>query len=340
MAQAGIPLSERCVFCSGKTVSPNREHPIPRWLLRLTGDPNRSGSFEFLENGKLKRVNIKWRDFCVPSCESCNHRYGEALENKISRTMRKLLDNSVLDKKELRLLANWLDKVRVGLWWYILRRSGNPLNIPATFGVEERVEKKDRLFRITRIKECNTGMSLNGYSSFAFMFMPSALGIRINELIILSISAEFILSKAMGFPYPVKILHLGEGVFEAEMEEGTGKVEMPVFDLSGFPGETFFQSIAGGSGSKLMHIRDGHLVPFKKGKICARAINIHLWNAIVMQEIEVRTIQNRLALSHSYGSTKDISDLVIEQNKRRIELLLRNLASVENEGRQSSELPG
>lgn len=34
-------MDKFCVFCGSKPESKNKEHILPQWLLKLTGDPNR-----------------------------------------------------------------------------------------------------------------------------------------------------------------------------------------------------------------------------------------------------------------------------------------------------------
>ena len=52
-------LPKFCVFCGKKPENKNKEHIIPQWLIKLTGDPNRKINLgvdftAFRKNGEFK----------------------------------------------------------------------------------------------------------------------------------------------------------------------------------------------------------------------------------------------------------------------------------------------
>jgi hypothetical protein len=112
-------LRQACVFCGENPQSKNKEHILPQWLLRLTGDPNREALLgadfqHYIRTGELKQRKFAFSSFCFPACESCNTFYAK-LEARVKPVIIKTINNQDLEFSEIIDLLDWFDKVRIGL---------------------------------------------------------------------------------------------------------------------------------------------------------------------------------------------------------------------------------
>jgi hypothetical protein len=191
-----------CVFCGNKPQNKNREHVLPQWLIALTGDPKRVVNFGInYETGKT--VRFDWSNFVVPSCESCNSKYGE-LENRAKGYILKILERESLNSKEYIDLLDWFDKIRVALWINYHKLQGNPTNIEPSFHVDQRISKKDRMLAIYPIETNEKGLNAFGAETFLFHTQPSCFGLKINNIFIINMSSDYLFANRCGFPYPEK----------------------------------------------------------------------------------------------------------------------------------------
>ena len=90
-----------CVFCGKKPKNKTKEHILPKWLIKLTGKPNRQINVgldfsNFLSNKnfqfKIRKYSIN--SFTLPACEECNIKYSN-LEAKVKLIMEKILSNQL-----------------------------------------------------------------------------------------------------------------------------------------------------------------------------------------------------------------------------------------------------
>ena len=80
----------------------NNEHPLPRWLLELTGDPGRVVSHGYhWRTGK--QFEFSFDSFKFPSCWACNESYSR-LEGNAKRVVVAACKKEALNP-ELRLLT-------------------------------------------------------------------------------------------------------------------------------------------------------------------------------------------------------------------------------------------
>src|SRR5437016_72315 len=113
---ADLPGTRFCVFCGERPRSRSREHIIPQWLIKLTGDPNR----QIYVGRAWYRPTLPMRQFSFsrlvfPACEQCNGRFA-VLEGHAQLVMKRILVRDVLAAQDWDLFLDWLDKIRVGLW--------------------------------------------------------------------------------------------------------------------------------------------------------------------------------------------------------------------------------
>lgn len=225
-----MAVEKFCVFCGMAPQSKNKEHILPQWLLRLTGDPKRRVDFGY-DHVKGTTISFDWSSLTVPACEACNTEYS-ALEAEVSHIVRELVNYSALPVKSYLLLLDWLDKVRVGLWlnyYYILK---NPVGISPSYHINSRVGKKDRFVAIYPVPKQADGLSLFGVDTPSFQVAPTAVGLRINNLMVISGSSDYIFSGRCGFPFPSSMKFHLDGQNSGMLELGDfkfhGKLKSPL----------------------------------------------------------------------------------------------------------------
>jgi hypothetical protein len=109
-------MKKFCVFCGKLPQEKNKEHVLPRWLIALTGNPNRIGSFGIDFTKKPFSVRrFSFDSFTFPACSDCNAAFS-LLEATAEPVVRKMLAFQPVNSSELIVLLDWLDKVRVGMW--------------------------------------------------------------------------------------------------------------------------------------------------------------------------------------------------------------------------------
>lgn len=189
-----------CVFCGNKPEKQNREHILPQWLLKLTGDPKRVVNFGINFNAG-RTITFDWLNFVVPACESCNSEYSR-LDGRAKSYVLTLLDRGALTSIEYMDFMDWMDKVRIGVWIAYHFIQGNPTNIEPRFHIKTRISQKDRMIAIYPIANDEKGLNAFGAESLIFHSQPSCIGLKINNILILNMSSDFLFSSRCGFPFP------------------------------------------------------------------------------------------------------------------------------------------
>ena len=211
-----------CVFCGKIPDKKNREHVLPQWLLKMTGDPKRVVDFGTnYSNGKT--IRFDWSSFVVPSCEKCNIEYSD-MEIRVKRYVEKILERDVLTSKEYVDFMDWLDKVRIGLWIAYHLIQGNPTGIQPKFHINSRICTKDRMIAIYPAKFDEKGLNAFGVESFVFHRQPSCFGLKINNILILNMSSDYLFASRCGFPYPQICETLLDGKNKGMMRLGEFKI--------------------------------------------------------------------------------------------------------------------
>jgi len=64
-----------CVFCGQKPENKNKEHVLPKWLIKLTGKPNRQINVglnfsDFEKDTEIKERQYSINSFTLPACEN------------------------------------------------------------------------------------------------------------------------------------------------------------------------------------------------------------------------------------------------------------------------------
>ena len=91
-------------------------------------------------------------------------------------------------------LLDWLDKVRVGLWLWLFEQAGENVSSEPKFRINGRLARKDRMMLVRRYPEGPPmrGLALLGMDRF-FMGLPSVMGMLINNILLVSISSDFLI---------------------------------------------------------------------------------------------------------------------------------------------------
>jgi hypothetical protein len=199
-----------CVFC-GKPVGKaarSREHVLPMWMLRATGDPNRVIK---IESDPVTGADIlrPASTFHFPACKPCNERYGKTLEARAKRAVETLMAGKSLAVSQCYWLLDWLDKVRVGLWlgYNMLHKE----EFAPKFRIDQRIGIKDRVAIVSvDPDDCAKGFGLGGMDNQLFRTSQAGMYLKINNLRILSLSFDGFVSRYAGMPFPKESLALSE----------------------------------------------------------------------------------------------------------------------------------
>ena len=74
-------MKKKCIFCGKEPKNTTKEHIIPQWLIKETGDPNRKALFGINKKNQ-EHIIFNFNSFVFPACEECNNEYSQ-LENKV-----------------------------------------------------------------------------------------------------------------------------------------------------------------------------------------------------------------------------------------------------------------
>jgi hypothetical protein len=190
-----------CIFCGKKPNDKTREHVLPYWLLELTGDPTRVVTFGQDFSKDKKPIRYSWSNYVAPACALCNNKYSK-LESSVKPKVEALQRREALSVADYVELLDWLDKVRVGVWFVRHMIEKHPSQISPNFHIDSRIAQKDRMVAVYVFDGHSKGINLLGAESMIFNDMPSCFGLRINEILLLNISCDFFCSAGCGFPFP------------------------------------------------------------------------------------------------------------------------------------------
>jgi hypothetical protein len=187
-------MAERkCLFCGESFTGQghNFEHVIPRWLVREADLSKRTAPIDF----PTKKFSAAMSRMGGRACESCNDTSSH-LEGQARIAYAKLRDGDALNPSDGRSLLDWLDKVRVGLWLWGVDVGKDDYGIIPKFRINERMAHKDRILLAAKYPP---GPPMKGLDIWGvtenFMWSPSAIGFLINNIVIISVSSDFLVSR-------------------------------------------------------------------------------------------------------------------------------------------------
>lgn len=195
-----------CVFCGARPRSQTREHVIPQWLIKLTGDPNRKIYLGRSWNlPTLAPRNFSFSSLTFPACDECNTRFAE-LEVRAQIALKKILAHDGLALTDWDLFLDWLDKVRVGLWLGMLYLNKNYRGLSPRFHIATRIGTKDRLLIVYEIEDDGRqGINWLGTETPLFEYTPSCFALVVNNFLFFNVSFDFLFSKRFGFPFASRV---------------------------------------------------------------------------------------------------------------------------------------
>jgi hypothetical protein len=230
------PGWSNCVFCGeavGKAAR-SREHILPMWMLRATGDPNRRIRIE-IDPVTGQDIVRPASTFHFPACGPCNESYGTKLEAQAKKAMEGLFAGKSLQVSQCYWLLDWLDKVRIGLW--LAYNTIHKEFFQPKFRIDQRLGKKDRLAVISVDPDDQTkGFGFGGLDNNIFRTSQAGMYLRINNVRIISVSYENFISRFAGMPYAKEVFastddlnkHLADIVCDGhDLQQDWGEFALP-----------------------------------------------------------------------------------------------------------------
>ncbi len=235
-----------CVFCGAKPEFKTKEHIIPQWLIRFTGDPGREINLGidtrfYKATGSSKLRTFNFNSFHFPACESCNVKFSE-LEGKVSQYVSRIFDKDYFINSEIDELLDWFDKIRIGLWLGSLTLDEMTDVVSPKNHISRRIGTRDRALFVYELAESKwKGVQFIGFNTPGFQFIPSCFTLRINNIYFFNYSFDFLFSKRIGFPYPKIFAHTESemGHMVVEFEKGTRKISPPLINQKFIPAANF-----------------------------------------------------------------------------------------------------
>lgn len=220
-------MSRKCVFCGLRPVIKTKEHIIPLWLIRHTGDENRTIT---INTRVVKEIKMSFDNLQFPACDECNNKFAN-LEGKAKKVLLRLLEEQPLTNACLNTLLMWFDKVRIGLWLGLTTLNKNFYGVTPKFHIANRINQTDRMLLIYKATYPRRGITFCGIDSPLFSHFPSFLGLSINQFFFINVSTDFLISRRLGLPYPEKMTSFQQGI-KISLIEGRKYIMSPV--MKGF----------------------------------------------------------------------------------------------------------
>jgi hypothetical protein len=243
-----------CIFCGKAPEAKNLEHPLPRWLLALTGDPNRVVRHGL--NWKTGEViEFAFDSLRFPSCRACNSDYAP-LEEATKPIIKALIRKEAVSPRDYVVLLDWLDKVRIGLWLGYRYLMG--ALTPPSFTINTRVGMKDRMVAVYTIGDHQQGLNVWGAETPLFHIKPSVFALRIENTLLLNCSWDWMCSSRCGYPYPRDVRHSVErtGFLVATSYKARKRITHPIMPGLMKSCATVFQPIIHEGSQRVMHSGD------------------------------------------------------------------------------------
>ncbi|MBY5561732.1 hypothetical protein [Rhizobium leguminosarum] len=195
-----------CVLCGGVIFDDNwnYEHPLPQWVHRMAGDAGERRSGIIRSDGALSPT---WRQLCLASHRSCNSLFAKYIENPARSGLSAMVDGGVVTSTQIDAILDWLDKVRSASAHMATAFTGHPnvlRYIPQSFP-NRRIGAWDRAAMFFRIDKYREPLDLWDCNHPAFLSTPSALILRIKNLIIVTVSNNYMLTDAFGLGGAVRL---------------------------------------------------------------------------------------------------------------------------------------
>ncbi|MEN0055441.1 MAG: hypothetical protein AAGC65_17325 [Mucilaginibacter sp.] len=264
-------MNKNCIFCGKPPQNKNKEHILPKWLIKLTGMEKKQVSVGTdLVTGKEYTFNLL--NFTFPACTQCNTDFA-AVEAAVKPVMEKLLADDYVVEEELTLLLDWFDKVRLAMHIALHYQNNKNFQLDPKYYINNRVGIKDRFLSVTNTYDGSIGMSWTGVSTYAFLRSPNCFTLRINHMIFVNCSLDFLISEQVGFPYPAwQVENKLTGRSDMPLLSGKGKVANRIFKTPLYAPQTIIcQPLFGIAKAAMPEKYDNdyvrsHALDFEKGR--------------------------------------------------------------------------
>lgn len=224
-------MEKRCVFCGERPEGKTKEHVIPIWLIELAGDRNRTITWGLdLRKGgeQMEPRKLAFDQLTCPACRECNNKFS-GLETEAKRIVGRILREEALSVWDLHSLLDWFDKVRIGLWLGHYYMDANRRGIRPKFPIASRMGAQDRMLGVYYADYDRKGITVAGSSTAAFSLMPSCFSLLVNHVYFTSMSTNFLISRRIGFPYPVRWYNRMEDDFSVcDLDSGLQRTILPL----------------------------------------------------------------------------------------------------------------
>lgn len=240
-------MTARCIFCGSPPESRTKEHIYPQWLLKMTGFHSKDASVgtNWLTG---KEIIFHGKNYTFPACDTCNNNFS-GLEGRVKGIIERLSEDESVSGEELEVLLDWFDKLRAGTWLGVSYMNKSVFTLPPNHYINDRVGVKDRYLSITNTYLPDKTLKWSGANSLTFMSSPTALMVRINNLVFVSASTDFLVAHSVGFPYAeFEAVFPGSNIAHWGLAQGTGEVLPGCFERTPYsPSFTLRQPIFKGA---------------------------------------------------------------------------------------------
>lgn len=217
-----------CIFCGMAPESKTKEHVFPQWLLKMTGFHSKNASVG-TNWSTGKEIIFPGKNYTFPACDNCNNEYS-GLEGKVKTIVERLCEDEDVSGADLELLLDWFDKIRAGAWLGVSYMNKEVFRLPPNHYIRDRIGVKDRYLSVTNTYLPEKTFKWSGVNSLTFMASPTALMLRINNLVFVNASTDFLVSESVGFPYPnAEFQTPGTNIANYSLRQGTGSVASDCF---------------------------------------------------------------------------------------------------------------
>ena len=229
-----------CIFCGATPEKKNLEHPLPRWLLSLTGNPDR-----IVKHGVSwttgKALEFSFDSLQFPSCTECNSSYS-TLESAAKPIVEAISRKESASAADYVLLLDWLDKVRIGMFLghrYLQQDPTHP-----TFTIDSRLGRKDRMVAIYTIGDHQVGLNAYGTETPLFQWKPSVFALRVNNTLFLNASWDWMCASRCGYPAPrSRVIDLDSGLAFVSSYRRRHRITHPIMSGIAKPCVLLFQPV-------------------------------------------------------------------------------------------------
>jgi hypothetical protein len=221
-------LASVCIFCGEAPESKTKEHIFPQWLLKMTGFHSKNTSVG-TNWATGKEIVFPAKNYTFPACDACNNNFA-SLEGTVKGIIERLSEDADISGGDLEILLDWFDKIRIGAWLGIFYINKSFSNQPPNHYINDRVGIKDRYLSITNTYLPEKTLNWSGANTMTFMTSPTALALRVNNLVFVSASTDFLVSKSVGFPFASWEMCIPESkIGHFMLSPGTGKIKPDCF---------------------------------------------------------------------------------------------------------------